>query len=92
MYNNLNALGGSARNANKQTAFFILPEFQKIQHTFRKINPNLVHYLNDENLSESAKYLEINYRQCLQRLENPTGQAPYNLIITKDWMLMVNRS
>ena len=26
------------------------------------------------------------------RLENPRGEAPYNLVITKDWMFMVNRS
>ena len=62
MYNNLTALTGSARNTNKQPSFFILPEFQKIQHTFRKLNPNLLHYLNDENLQESARYLELNYR------------------------------
>lgn len=48
--------------------------------------------LNDQNLNDSARYLELNYRQCLHRLENPIGQAPYNLVITKDWMFMVNRS
>lgn len=48
--------------------------------------------MTDSNLSESARYLELNYRQCLHRLENPTGQAPYNFVITKDWMFMVNRS
>jgi len=69
-----------------------LPEFQKFQHTFRKLNPRLLPNLNDQNLWESAGYLEQNYRQCLIRLENPRGEAPHNLIITKDWMLMVNRS
>ena len=48
--------------------------------------------LTDQNLVETARYLELNYRQCLLRLENPTGHAPYNLVITKEWMFMVNRS
>ena len=69
-----------------------MPEFQKFQHTFRKLNPRLLKGLDDNNLWESAGYLEQNYRQCLVRLENPRGEAPYNLVITKDWMFMVNRS
>ena len=53
---------------------------------------SLISRLDDQNLLESARYLELNYRQCLHRLENPTGQAPYNFVVTKDWMFMVNRS
>ena len=52
----------------------------------------MVARLTDQNLAETARYLELNYRQCLLRLENPAGQAPYNLVITKEWMFMVNRS
>ena len=36
--------------------------------------------------------LEQAYNQCLRRLDNPLGQHPYNLVVTKEWMLMVNRS
>lgn len=91
MYNNLSALASSYNLGSKQQ-FFILPEFQKFQHTFKKLNPGLVSRLTDQNLLETARYLEMNYRQCLHRLENPTAQAPYNFVITREWMFMVNRS
>ena len=90
MYNNLEALASNYNLSTKQ--FFILPEFQKFQHTFKKLNSNLITRLTDQNLLESARYLELNYRQCLHRLENPTGKEPYNLVITKEWIFMVNRS
>ena len=48
--------------------------------------------LTEQTLKESAKQLEISYRQCLTRLENQNGLQPYNLVITKEWMLIVNRS
>ena len=91
MYNNLSALASNYNLGSKQQ-FFILPEFQKFQHTFKKLNPGLVSRLTDQNLLETARYLEMNYRQCLHRLENPTAQAPYNFVITREWMFMVNRS
>ena len=91
MYNNLSALASSYNLGSKQQ-FFILPEFQKFQHTFKKLNPGLISRLTDQNLLETARYLELNYRQCLHRLENPTAQAPYNFVITREWMFMVNRS
>ena len=91
MYNNLSALASNYNLGSKQQ-FFILPEFQKFQHTFKKLNPGLISRLTDSNLLEAARYLELNYRQCLHRLENPTAQAPYNFVITREWMFMVNRS
>ena len=47
---------------------------------------------NEQNLEEHAKILEMSYRACLGRLENLNARLPYNLIITKEWMLVVNRS
>ena len=60
MYNNLEALASNYNLATKQ--FFILPEFQKFQHTFKKLNSNLITRLTDQNILESARYLELNYR------------------------------
>ena len=39
-YNNLASLTNNYHGSGKQ--FFILPEFQKFQHTFRKLNPRLI--------------------------------------------------
>ena len=90
----MNAFGKNftGNQLTKHNSYFILPEFQQFQHTFKRLDPTLIGKLTDANLKDGAKYLEINYRQCLHRLENPTAQLPYNLIITKEWMLVVNRS
>lgn len=77
----------------KQGLMFILPEYQQMEHIFRKIDPSLTSRITDEaSLEKAAVSLHQSYLSCLQRLENPTGQGPYNLVVTKDWIMMVNRS
>ena len=58
LYNNLAGLTTNYQGSGKQHQFFILPEFQKFQHTFRKLNPRLLQGLDESNLWESAGYLE----------------------------------
>ena len=57
-YNNLNTLGSNlnSRYGGKgQHQFFILPEFQQFQHTLKRLNPQLISRLTEQNHKESAK-------------------------------------
>mmetsp|Transcript_6596 Transcript_6596/g.4760 ORF Transcript_6596/g.4760 Transcript_6596/m.4760 type:complete len:97 (+) Transcript_6596:805-1095(+) len=71
---------------------FILPEYQQFKHIFRRIDPYLIANLTEENLKSKTKELFDAYKQCLRRLENSNGSQPYNLIITRHWMLIVLRT
>jgi ATP adenylyltransferase/5',5'''-P-1,P-4-tetraphosphate phosphorylase II len=72
--------------------FLLHPEFQHFKHTFCSLDPTLIRTLSDRNLTHHAVTLEQTYRQCLRRLDNVTGQRPYNLVVTDRWMFMVSRS
>jgi ATP adenylyltransferase/5',5'''-P-1,P-4-tetraphosphate phosphorylase II len=53
----------------------------------------LISRITDEkSLDKAATSLEQLYLSCLQRLENPKGHGPYNFVVNKDWVMMVNRS
>ena len=78
----------------KGEIMFTLPEFQQFKHIFRKIDPRFVNNLCEENIEKCAAYLLRAYSQCLRRLENVEkgGQInDYNLVLTKNWMMMVLR-
>lgn len=79
---------------------FILPEYQRFKHVFRKIDPRVIDNLCDENLEQCGVYLQRAYIQCLRRLENvishgegmpPQQVHDYNCVVTKHWMLVVLR-
>ena len=50
------------------------------------------HVCRQIGLDQCARMLDQAYQQCLRRLDNSAGKHPYNLIVTQNWMMEVNRS
>jgi len=88
------------RARQRGETMFILPEYQRFKHVFRKIDPRVIDNLCDENREQCAIYLQRAYIQCLRRLDNiishgegmPAQQVQdYSCVVTKHWMLVVLR-
>lgn len=74
-------------------SFFYLPEYYTFRHYLIRLDPQIISYLTtDKQLKSAAEYHLQAYNACLSKLDNKDGKHPYNLVITKDWMLMVNRA
>lgn len=57
----------------KGETMFILPEYYKFKHIFRKIDPRFIDNLHEENITQCSAYLYRAYIQCMRRLENLVG-------------------
>jgi len=62
----------------------------RFAHVLCKFN-NLVSGLSDENIEERSKQLEAMYIESQKRLANSKLNIAYNMILTKEWMLIVLR-
>lgn len=51
-----------------------------------------VTHLRSMNLKEAAQHTEELYRQMLRQVDHEEEPGPYNLLTTRDWLLLVPRS
>ena len=73
-------------NASYEGGFGKIPEF-KFRHVIAQLTS-----LNEMDSSNSASETERTYLDMLRKVDDATSPGPYNLLATRDWMLLVPRS